>query len=64
MNNLPFILNEHEISKWAYFYCFKINHDPEIKEYITTPRWAYWYCLTFDNNDKRLFKLGKVFLNI
>ncbi len=64
MNKLPFLLNEERISRWAYQYCYDINDDPEVKRLITYPYWAYLYCLTFDNNDKRLFELGKVFLNI
>ncbi len=49
MNNLPILLNEYEVSKWAYEYCRRIKDDPEIRKYIVDSFWAYCYCR--DTND-------------
>ncbi len=38
------LLNEYEISEWAYWYCKDISDNLEIREYITTSGWAYSYC--------------------
>ena len=38
------ILNEFEISKWAYNECLNGNDTPEIRKLITDSKLAYWYC--------------------
>ncbi len=53
MNNLPFLLDENEISRWAYYYCRKIKDDSEIREFITDPYWAYHYC-RYVNDDPEI----------
>ncbi len=50
-----FLLDEYEISKWAYYYCRDVKDDPEIKKYITDSRWSYQYC-KFINDDPEISK--------
>ena len=42
--NTPFLLDDFELSNWAYWYCTKIEDDPEIRKYITKSLHAYLYC--------------------
>lgn len=44
MNELPFLLDEKEISIWAFWYCKNINNDPEIKKYIIDSEYSFEYC--------------------
>ncbi len=50
MNDLPILLDEYKISRWAYLYCKDIKDDPEIREYIIESEWAYYYCGNIDDN--------------
>ena len=38
------LLNDWEMSQWAYFECIHGNDIPEIRKLITTSFWAYAYC--------------------
>lgn len=44
------LLNEYEISEWAYYYCLNIKDDPEIRKYITNSKWAFYYCIFIEND--------------
>lgn len=44
MNNKPFLLNEYELSLWAFEYCYNINDDPDVRDLITDSFRAYNYC--------------------
>lgn len=41
---LPFLLNEWKISRWACMYCIKIKDNPTIRKFIKDPYWASRYC--------------------
>ena len=43
-NNSPFLLNEYELSNWAYRYCKNIKDDPKIRKIITKQIFFYLYC--------------------
>ncbi len=65
MNKLPILLNEYEISFWAYLYCKKINNEPEIREFITHSHMAYWYCISVkDDPEIRKNITEKVYINL
>lgn len=44
MSKLPFLLNEIELSRWAYEYCRDVENNPEIRKHITNSYWMYYYC--------------------
>lgn len=43
-NNSPFLLNEYELSRWAFTYCKTIKDDPKIRKMITEQIFCYLYC--------------------
>lgn len=40
----PFLLNEYELSDWAFDYCYAVDDDPEIRRIITRPIDSFKYC--------------------
>lgn len=44
MDNKPLILDEWELSRWAYEYCKRVIDDPEIRQLITNQYFCYQYC--------------------
>ncbi len=56
MNELPILLNNYRISRWAYEYCLNIKDDPKIREFIISSGWAYCYCYDIkDDSEVRKF---------
>lgn len=55
MFNKPFLLDEHEISCWAFLYCYYTEDKPEIRELITTDLESYMYCFHI-NDDPEIRK--------
>lgn len=45
----PFLLNEYEISMWAFRYCLVIQDDPKIRQLITNQYYCYLYCLQIED---------------
>ncbi len=58
MINLPFLLDEDEISSWAYSYCKYVKDDPKIREFITNPSWLNEYVFNI-NNDPKIIKIKR-----
>lgn len=42
--SIPFLLDEIELSNWAYNYCKNIKDDKEIRELITESIDSFKYC--------------------
>lgn len=38
------LTNKEELSRWAFWQCYKGNDTEEMRSLITHSEWAYWYC--------------------
>lgn len=45
MSNKQILLDEYELSLWAFEYCRDAKDDPEIRKNITESGWAFMYCV-------------------
>ena len=55
------LLNEEEMSQWAYKECKKGNNTPEIRKLITNSAFAYWYCIYIESTEEMRSKLTEPF---
>lgn len=59
LSDKPFLLDEHDISYWAYCYCKNIKDDPKIRRLITDQFYCYLYCRNIDNKSELSKKITK-----
>ena len=51
------LLNEYEMSEWAYNECFNGNDTPEIRKLITDSYYSYEYCRWIKDRDELWLKI-------
>lgn len=57
-NNIPFLLDEEDLSRWAYHYCKDVENDLEILNLITDGFFAAMYCENISKKDERLLQMA------